>query len=101
MGKFTKENQPKNRGRKKRDRSLPTLKKIIQICSDNNFHPAEKLLELFPKLTIKEQADVCMQLLPYLEAKKKPKEEPDPIPNPESDPFDDTDEAQLLQLVKQ
>lgn len=101
MAKFTKGNQAaKGKGRPKAQKLPKNIKALLRteaFLAEKNFHPLEKLIEILPKLDEMTQARYLLELWGYIQAKPKPKEEPEQLP--EEDDLPDT-EAQLLNLIK-
>lgn len=72
-----------NAGRKK---GTPNKKRAVRIAdylAEKEINPAEKILELIPSLSPREQVDAWLELQSYVEAKPKPRD--DDADPPDSD----------------
>lgn len=71
------------------------LPRIDEILKANNLEPITELLKLLPNLKDREQAQIWLEILPYIHAKQKPMEEH------EVDELEKMTTAELVLLVKE
>jgi hypothetical protein len=102
MAKFTKDNQPKSRGRPKGSKSLKKVLKADQVMADLNFNPVQFLVTLAQSKTTPDdlKVKIGIELSSLINAKPKAKEETAEEPTPDEPDLSDISTADLLQLVK-
>lgn len=84
--------KPPNSGRKPGSKNKKTLLKAQVFLAERDFHPVEKIIQILPKLSPKDQADVLLELLQYLEPKRKAQEVPDMPKESEQEELNESDQ---------
>lgn len=69
---FSKENQPAVKGRKKGSKDIKTLLRCEVVLANNNLNPTEEILKLIPKLDPKDQLAAWQFLLKYTQPPLSP-----------------------------